>query len=116
MSRVPIRGLLAAILVLSLFAASPVAADAKAKGKCPKGHKLKKAGKGKKARCVKVKPKPKPALWARVGARCREGGRGGVEAPALPLPGGYVIPGTPVSRVIPITGTLKGSIPGGYQL
>jgi hypothetical protein len=27
-----------------------------------------------------------------------------------------VIPGTPVSRVVPISGTLKGSIPGGYQL
>src|SRR3954447_5849766 len=116
MSRVPIRGLLAAILVLSLFAASPVAADAKAKGKCPKGHKLKKAGKGKKARCVKVKPKPKPDLSTPVRVTLLDGSQATVEVPDLPLPGGYVIPGTPVSRVIPISGTLKGSIPGGYQL
>jgi hypothetical protein len=115
MSRVTVRGALAAMLVVSVFAAPAATADAKSKPKkCPKGQVLKKAKKGKK-RCVK-KPKPKPPLATPVSVELLPGSQATVDVPAVPLPGGYVIPGMPVTRVVPISGTLKGSIPGGYRL
>src|SRR3954453_6310327 len=117
MSRVSVRGALAAILVLSVFAAPVATADAKSKSKkCPKGQTLVKAKKGKKGkkkqRCVKIKtPPPTP-----VTVELLDGSHATVEVPDLPLPGGYVIPGTPVTRTVPISGRLKGGIPGGYRL
>jgi hypothetical protein len=114
MSRVPLRGLLAAILVLSVFAAPVATAGAKPKHKkCAQGHKLKKVGK--KRKCVKSRPKPQQVSTP-VTIDLLEGSQATVEVPALPLPGGYVIPGTPVARTVPISGTLKGAIPGGYRL
>ena len=114
MSRSTFRGALAVMLVASVFAAPAATADAKSKPRCPKGYKLQKGKKGKKKRCVKVKVKPAPATPVTVDLL--DGSNATVEVPALPLPGGYVIPGTPVTRTVPISGQLKGAIPGGYQL
>jgi hypothetical protein len=75
---------------------------------------LKKGKKGKK-RCVR-KPKPAPEVSTPVKVDLLPGSYATVDIPAVPLPGGYVIPGMPVTRTLPISGRLKGNIPGGYEI
>jgi hypothetical protein len=109
-----LRGLLAALLAMSLLAAPIATADAKPKkAKCQ----VSKEAKGKKHRkhCKKPKRKPKAAPTP-VTVDLLDGSAATVDIPAVALPGGFVLPGTPTQRTVPISGRLNGQLPGGYQL
>jgi hypothetical protein len=117
-----LRGVLAVLIIASVFLTPTLTtASAKAKPKCPSSKKAKKQSKGKaKKKCAKAKPKPKPkknvAPGTPVTIDLLDGSYATVTIPSVALPGGYVLPGTPVTRTVTISGRLHGLIPGGYQL
>src|SRR4051812_44017191 len=114
MSRPVVRAArLAALLITAVALAVPGAAAAKAKhqpcGKSKPAH----ANCGKKK--GKKKAKGRPVGAAPVTVDLLDGSHATVDIPAVALPGGYVLPGVPTTRDIPLTGKLTGAIPG-FQL
>jgi hypothetical protein len=106
----PTRRLAAAALLAAavMLPAAPAGAAPSTKSKACS---LKAVSKKAKA-CKKAKPKAQPKVPVKV--ELLEGSQATVDVPAIPLPGGYVLPGMPVSRTVPISGRLSGSMPGYY--
>jgi hypothetical protein len=108
-ARLMAAALLACALALPATTASAATRPAPAKG-CKAKPKAKKA-KG----CSKAKKKAVAAPTP-VTVDLLDGSQATVDVAAIPLPGGVVLPGMPVTRTVPISGRLTGGIPGGYQL
>jgi hypothetical protein len=102
----PTRRLAAAALLAAavMLPAAPAGAATPTKKPCNA-----KATKKAKA-CKKAKAQPNVPVKVDL----LDGSQATVDVPAIPLPGGYVLPGMPVTRTVPITGGLNGSMPGYY--
>jgi hypothetical protein len=116
MSRRPARLTAPALLILLLLLGALGAPSAGARATSPGKGSCAKAKSKKGRACPKPKKQPKPLVVTPMTATLLDGSVATVDIPAVPLPGGYVIPGTPVTESLALAGVLHGGIPGGYQL
>jgi hypothetical protein len=110
----PVRAArIAALLTIAALAVPGVAAAKPGHAPCGKN-------KPRHTNCGKHKGKkpkaPAPKVNTPVTVDLLDGSAATVDIPAVQLPGGYVLPGVPATRTIPLSGQLHGGIPGGYQI